>query len=82
MLAAARLAAEAADGGSRFATAAAQATDGQPDLALAELLAAVRAGPGEERERARGLMLDVFRLLGDEHPLTVRFRRDLTLALF
>jgi putative thioredoxin len=82
VLAAARLAAEAADGGSRFATAAAQATDGQPDLALAELLAAVRAGPGEERERARGLMLDVFRLLGDEHPLTVRFRRDLTLALF
>ena len=82
VLAAARLAAEAADGGSRFAAAAAQATDGQPDLALAELLAAVRAGPGEERERARGLMLDVFRLLGDDHPLTLRYRRDLTLALF
>jgi putative thioredoxin len=82
VLAAARLAAEAADAGSRFATAAAQATDGQPDLALAELLAAVRAGPGEERERARELMLDVFRLLGDDHPLTVRYRRDLTLALF
>ena len=82
VLAAARLAAEAADGGSRFATAAAQATDGQPEVALAELLAAVRAGPGEERERARVLMLDVFRLLGGDHPLTVRFRRDLTLALF
>jgi putative thioredoxin len=82
LLAAARLAAEAADGGSRFATAAAQAFDGQPDLALAELLAAVRAGPGEEREQARGLMLEVFRLLGDDHPLTVRYRRDLTLALF
>src|SRR6266508_3502580 len=82
VLAAARLAAEAAGGSSRFATAAAQATDGQPDLALAELLAVVRAGPGEERERARGLMLDVFRLLGDDHPLTVRYRRDLTLALF
>jgi thioredoxin-like negative regulator of GroEL len=27
-------------------------------------------------------MLDVFRLLGDDHPLTVRYRRDLTLALF
>jgi putative thioredoxin len=82
VLAAARLASEAADAGSRFATAAAQATDGQPDLALAELLAAVRAGPGEERERARELMLDVFRLLGDDHPLTLRYRRDLTLALF
>jgi putative thioredoxin len=82
VLAAARLAKEAADRDSRFATAAAQATDGQPDLALAELLAAVRAGPGEERERARSLMLDVFRLLGDDHPLTTRYRRDLTLALF
>ena len=82
LLAAARLASEAADAGSRFATAAAQATDGQPDLALAELLAAVRASAGEERERARELMLDVFRLLGDDHPLTLRYRRDLTLALF
>jgi putative thioredoxin len=82
VLAAARLAKEAADSQSHFATAAAQATDGQPDLALAELLAVVRAGPGEERERARSLMLDVFRLLGDDHPLTTRYRRDLTLALF
>jgi putative thioredoxin len=82
VLAAARLAKEAADRDSRFATAAAQATDGQPDLALAELLAAVRAGPGEDREHARSLMLDVFRLLGGDHPLTTRYRRDLTLALF
>jgi putative thioredoxin len=82
VLAAARLAAEAADAGSRFAGAAAQAADGQPDAALAELLAAVRQGPGEARERARALMLDVFRLLGDDHPLTVRYRRDLTRALF
>jgi putative thioredoxin len=82
VLAAARLAAEAADRGSRFATAAAQAADGQPDLALAGLLEAVRAGTGEDRERARELMLDVFRLLGDDHPLTRRYRRDLTLALF
>ena len=49
---------------------------------LAELLAAVRQEPGEARERARALMLDVFRLLGDDHPLTVRYRRDLTRALF
>jgi thioredoxin-like negative regulator of GroEL len=27
-------------------------------------------------------MLDVFRLLGDDHPLTTRYRRDLTRALF
>ena len=82
LLAAARLALAAADGGSRFARAASQAADGQPDEALAELLAAVREGPGEDRDRARALMLDVFRLLGDEHPLTLRYRRDLTSALF
>jgi putative thioredoxin len=81
LLASARLAAEAGSG-SRFAGAAAQAADGQPDPALAELLAAVREGPGETRDKARALMLDVFRLLGDDHPLTARYRRDLTRALF
>jgi len=73
---------EAADGGSRFAAAARRAADGQPDAALAELLAAVREGPGETRERARTLMLDVFRLLGDGDPLVARYRRNLTAALF
>src|SRR4030095_17151364 len=82
LLASARLAAEAADPASRFATAAAQASDGQADPALATLLGAVREGPGEGRDRARALMLDVFRLLGDDHPLTARYRKDLTRALF
>jgi putative thioredoxin len=82
LLARARLAAEAADAGSRFAAAAARAADGQPDQALAELLAAVREGPGEGRERARALMVDVFHLLGDADPLVVRYRRELTSALF
>jgi putative thioredoxin len=82
LLAAARLAVEAADPGSRFAAAAAAAADGQPDQALAELLAAVREGPGATRERARALMVDVFHLLGDDDPLVARYRRDLTSALF
>ena len=82
LLASARLAAEAADPASRFAPAAAQATDGQAEPALAALLDAVRESPGETRDKARALMLDVFRLLGDDHPLTTRYRRDLTRALF
>jgi putative thioredoxin len=82
LLASARLAAEAADPSSRFAVAAAQAADGQPDPALSTLLDAVREGPGETRNRARELMLDVFRVLGDDHPLTARYRRNLTTALF
>ena len=82
LLASARLAAEAADPASRFAPAAAQAADGQAEAALAALLDAVRESPGETRDKARALMLDVFRLLGDDHPLTTRYRRDLTRALF
>ena len=82
LLARARLAAEAADPASRFATAAAQAADGQPDPALSTLLEAVREGPGETRDRARELMVDVFRVLGDDHPLTAVYRKALTRALF
>ncbi|HJU01227.1 MAG TPA: tetratricopeptide repeat protein, partial [Actinomycetes bacterium] len=67
---------------SRFAAAAAQAADGQPDPALSTLLEAVREGPGETRDRARELMLDVFRVLGDDHPLTGVYRKALTRALF
>src|SRR4029453_5663758 len=67
---------------SRFAPPAAQAAAGQPDPALSTLLAAVREGPGETRDRARELMLDVFRLLGDGPPLTAIYRKNLTRAVF
>ena len=81
LMARARLAIEAQGDDPRFAQAARQATDGAPEEALASLLAAVKEG-GAARERARVLMLDIFRLLGDSHPLTVRYRRELTSALF
>jgi putative thioredoxin len=81
VLARARLAREGADPASPFAEAARMASDGAPEAALAELLGAVRQG-GERREPARRLMLDVFRVLGDDSPLTVRYRRELTSALF
>jgi putative thioredoxin len=81
-LAWARLAAEAANPASRFAAAARQAADGAPEQALEELLAAVREGPGATRDHARELMLDVFRILGDDDPRTIRYRRALASALF
>jgi putative thioredoxin len=81
VLARARLAREGADEASPFAEAARMASDGAPEAALRQLLGAVRQG-GERREPARRLMLDVFRVLGDDNPLTVRYRRDLTSALF
>jgi putative thioredoxin len=81
-LARARLLVEASTPGSEFAGAAAAAADGLPEAALEDLLAAVRERGGEQRDHARRLMLDVFRVLGDDHPLTARYRRDLSSALF
>lgn len=81
-LARARLALESADSASDFAKAAGRALDGQADEALSELLGVVREGAGERRDRARELMLDVFRVLGDDHALARRYRKDLTTALF
>lgn len=78
----ARLAREAADSSSDFSKAAGRAIEGEQDEALSELLAAVREGPGPRRDRARELMLDIFRVLGIDHPLSARYRRDLTSALF
>jgi putative thioredoxin len=82
LLAAARLAATAADDGSEFAEAAAKATAGSPEAALESLLAAVRSGDGDRRDGARRLMLDVFKLLGDDDPRTMRYRRGLMTALY
>jgi len=81
-LAAARLAATAADGGSEFAGVAAQAANGAPEAALESLIDAVRSGDADRRDRARKLMLDLFRLLGDDDARTQRYRRELTTALF
>jgi len=81
VLARARLAREGSDEASPFAAAARMAGDGVPEKALADLLAAVREG-GDRQDQARELMLDVFRMLGDDDPLTVRYRRSLTNALF
>jgi putative thioredoxin len=81
-LARARLMREAAEEGAEFGKAAARALEGQHEEALSELLGVVREGPGERRDRARELMLDVFRVVGDDDPLARRYRRDLTSALF
>jgi putative thioredoxin len=46
---------------------------------LTRLLEEVRSG---DRERARDLMVTIFTVLGDEHPLVKRFRPLLAQALF
>jgi putative thioredoxin len=49
--------------------------------ALDRLLEVIRAR-GDAREEARKAMLDVFEVLGDGHPLTTTYRRELANALF
>ena len=50
--------------------------------ALGELLEVVRRDPGFADESARKAMLDVFALVGADHPLVARFRSELAHLLF
>ena len=50
--------------------------------ALELLLAAVEDTTGDERERLRRLMVDLFAELGQEDPVATRYRRRLATALY
>jgi thioredoxin-like negative regulator of GroEL len=56
---------------------------GDPEAGLTHLLDAVRGAAPKSalREQLRETMVSVFRELGDQHPLTVRFRRRLSQAI-
>ncbi len=55
---------------------------GDREGALTHLLDAVRSSSGDLRDTIRAAMVGIFRELGDQHPLTVRFRRRLSQALY
>jgi putative thioredoxin len=52
------------------------------ERALTLLLDQARAANGEERDRIRELMVALFAELGQDHPLSERFRRQLATALY
>jgi putative thioredoxin len=52
------------------------------ERALTLLLEQVQAADGEERDRIRELMVALFAELGQDHPLSERFRRQLATALY
>lgn len=65
----------------RLALAQALAARGEHEPALDHMLLIVR-NKGEDTDDARRAMLDVFGMLGNEHPLTISYRRQLASALF
>jgi putative thioredoxin len=69
------------DHAARIELGQALAAKGEHEAALDQLLAVVQAG-GDLREDARRAMVDVFGLLGSDHPLTVTYRRALANLLF
>jgi putative thioredoxin len=55
---------------------------GEQERAFEFLLAAILATEADERERLINLAVALFRELGDEHPLTVRYRRQVAASLY
>ena len=77
----AALEADPSDQAARLGLGKALAAKAEYEPALDRLLAIVTT-KGSLADEARGAMLDVFELLGNEHPLTVEYRRRLASALF
>jgi putative thioredoxin len=71
----------AASEASTLGAAARAALSGDHRAALEQALAAVANGD-QGRDRARELMVRLFSLLGDDHPLTQEYRSRLASALF
>lgn len=76
-----RLGDDPTDAGTRVELGEALAARGEYEAGLDHLLAVV-AGGGPLRDRARRAMLDVFGLLGPQHPVAASYRRRLANELF
>jgi putative thioredoxin len=76
-----RLAADPSDDPTRIELGQALAAKGEYEAGLDHLLTVVSA-KGQHLEAARQSMVDVFGVLGSDHPLTVSYRRALANALF
>jgi len=77
----ARLTENPDDTDARFELGQVLAAEGEYEPALDHLLAVVKER-GPSGERARQAMVDVFGILGNDHPLTATYRRALASALF
>jgi putative thioredoxin len=55
---------------------------GDPERGLQLLMDGVRGSSGESRDALRKVMVGVFADLGQDHPLALRYRRELASALY
>jgi putative thioredoxin len=78
----ARIAADPGDLEARLALGRTLAAHGRHEDALVELLAVVQHDAHFDDDAARKAMVDLFAVLGSDHPLTDRFRGELAKALF
>jgi len=55
---------------------------GDIEASFGRLLAVIRGTSGADRDTARKRLLELFLVVGSDHPLVIKGRRDLTSALF
>jgi putative thioredoxin len=55
---------------------------GNPGAGFAILINAIKIAIGEDRDRLRARLLELFMVVGDSDPEVVKARRDLASALF
>ena len=78
----ARITADPGDLEARLALGRTLAAQDRHEDALGELLAVVQRDRHFDDDAARKTMVDLFAVLGSDHPLTERFRGELAKALF